>query len=163
MVCGEAPSKTHRSQKQYLCLQWQPLRCGPLPVPGCQAAEGEENARQAIALGRPLFANNKGVESSIYFSLATSLIGAGRLDEADVALARVSVPALSQTFTDPEWDIDYAMTKAELALRRRDYLTASKVLKAATPACQRPGVTPYRKTWCSQISEELSSKHRPVT
>ena len=124
--------------------------------------EGEADARAAIVIGRSILKNNKGFESSFDFSLATCELGLGQTQEADTLLSTVNVPAISQMYADPDWNVDYDLTKAEIAFRRGDLPAAQMHFETAMPACYRQGASPYRRAWCDEIKTRLLTRTNSV-
>lgn len=125
----------------------------------CQSghyAEGEENARKAIAVGKPIAVPGSGVEGSFLFSMATCLVGLGHFDQGAEMLARVNVPAVAQMYADADWVADVDLTKAEIALGKKDLLAARQRLAAAKPRCTKPGGAPYRLAWLQRLTGELA-------
>ncbi len=125
----------------------------------CQAghfAEGEENAREALTVGKPLVTKGSGIEGSFLFSMASCLIGLRQFDQGDQLLSRVNVSAVSQLYADADWSADFDLTEAEVALGRKDFTTARQELATARPACTKVGGAPYRLAWLQRLTSELA-------
>ena len=118
--------------------------------------EGEANAREAYDEAREAMTDNNAAQSSFRFALAACEVGLHHLDQADQLLARVDVPAVAQLNADAEWPADVELTKAEIALQRRDFGSARNYLTAAHAACTRPQGAPYRRALFERLNQQLA-------
>ena len=122
---------------------------------GGHFVEGEHSAERAATVGAALAAENKGIDSSIKFALATCLVGLGQYDQAQRLLAKVDAAALAQMYGDADWTVDYALVDAEIKLGLKDVAGASQRLAAAKPKATKPGAAPYRAAWFHHLASSL--------
>ncbi len=123
--------------------------------------EGEQDAERAATVGKALVAKNRGIDGSFKFSMATCLVGLGKFDQADHLLSKIDLPALEQMYSDPDWSVDYELTKAEIAMGRADYQTAGHQIALARPASTKPGGAPYRLAWFKRLTARLVQVDHP--
>ena len=124
---------------------------------GGHLVEGEKNAQQAIAIGRKMAEESSGLDASFKFSLATCKVGLRQFDEAQTLLSTIDVSALAQEYSDADWNVDYQLTEAEIALGRQEYQSATRQLALAKPLATRSGGAPYRLAWFDRLSSRLPS------
>ncbi len=108
-------------------------------------AEGESNARKAFDTSRQAFGERAGLTGGAAETLASCLIGLGRLPEALVLLDGINVPAVAQLAGFPDWVANVDLDRAEIAYRRRDLVRARAYLKSAAPVFSRPDAEAYQK------------------
>lgn len=125
----------------------------------CQAghyAEGKENARKALLIGKSLATVRSGAEGSFLFSMASCLAGLRQYDESNKLLARINVPAVAQLYADADWSADFHLTRAGIALGEKNFPMAREELAIAKPACIKQGGAPYRLAWLERLTNELA-------
>ncbi len=79
------------------------------------------------------------------YSLASCLIGLGKLDEAATLLQQIDVPAVAQLTGEPDWGADVTLAQAEIAYRRGSYDKARSSVQTVTPVFTRQDAEPYQK------------------
>ena len=89
-------------------------------------------------------------------TLATCLIGVGKLDEATNLLTQINVPAVTQLAGDPNWGAGVTLLQAEIAYRRKDYEAARKYVQTVTPIFEAKDAEPYEKHALENLSAELN-------
>jgi eukaryotic-like serine/threonine-protein kinase len=107
--------------------------------------EGESNARQGYQSSVKAFGPRAGLTGGAAYSLASCLIGLGKLDEASALLQQIDVPAVAQLAGDPDWGAGVTLAEAEIAYRRHDFSTAKTQVQAVTPVFTRNDAEPYQK------------------
>jgi ATP/maltotriose-dependent transcriptional regulator MalT len=107
--------------------------------------EGERNARQAVESSRKAFGDRAGLTDGSRYSLASCLIGLGKLDEAANILGMIDIKAVAQLSGDPNWAANVDLAMGEIAFRRGDYSAARKYVQSATPVFTRVDAEPYQK------------------
>lgn len=107
--------------------------------------EGERNARQAVEFSRKAFGDRAGLTDGSRYSLASCLIGLGKLDEAANILGMIDIKAVAQLSGDPNWAANVDLAMGEIAFRRGDYSAARKYVQSATPVFTRIDAEPYQK------------------
>ncbi|MGD0567351.1 MAG: winged helix-turn-helix domain-containing protein [Candidatus Sulfotelmatobacter sp.] len=107
--------------------------------------EGESNARQSYEASVKAFGPRAGLTGGAAYSLASCLIGLGKLDEASGLLQQIDVPAVAQLAGDPDWAAGVTLAEAEIAYRRHDFNTAKAQVQTVTPVFTRNDAEPYQK------------------
>jgi serine/threonine protein kinase len=107
--------------------------------------EGESNARQGYQASVKAFGPRAGLTGGAAYSLASCLIGLGKLDEAAALLRQIDVPAVAQLAGDPDWGAGVTLAEAEIAYRRHDFSTAKAQVQTVTPVFTRNDAEPYQK------------------
>jgi len=107
--------------------------------------EGESNARKAVEFSRKAFGDRAGLTDGSRYSLASCLIGMGRLDEAANLLGMIDTKAVAQLSGDPNWGANVDLALGEIAFRRGDYSGARKYAQSATPVFTRVDAEPFQK------------------
>jgi DNA-binding winged helix-turn-helix (wHTH) protein/serine/threonine protein kinase len=107
--------------------------------------EGESNARQGYEASVKAFGPRAGLTGGAAYSLASCLIGLGKLDEANALLQQIDVPAVAQLAGDPDWGAGVTLAEAEIAYRRHDFSTAKAQVQTVTPVFTRNDAEPYQK------------------
>jgi hypothetical protein len=107
--------------------------------------EGESNARQGYQASVKAFGPHAGLTGGTAYSLASCLIGLGKLDEASMLLQQIDVPAVAQLAGDRDWGAGVTLEEAEIAYRRHDFGTANAQVETVTPVFTRNDAEPYQK------------------
>lgn len=107
--------------------------------------DGEANARQSYAASAKAFGPRAGLTGGAAYSLATCLIGLGKLDEAAALLPQIDANAVAQLSGDPDWGAGITLSQAEIAYRRHDYDAARNYLEMVAPVFSRKDAEPYQK------------------
>jgi DNA-binding winged helix-turn-helix (wHTH) protein/serine/threonine protein kinase len=107
--------------------------------------EGKTNARKAYESSEKAFGPRAGLTGGAAYSLASCLIGLGKLDEASTLLKQIDAPAVAQLSGDPDWGAGVTLLQGEIAVRRHDIPTASSDVQAVAPVFTRKDVEPYQK------------------
>ena len=107
--------------------------------------EGESNARQGYQASVKAFGPRAGLTGGAAYSLASCLIGLGKLDEAAALLQQIDVSAVAQLAGDPDWGAGVTLAEAEIAYRRHDFSTARTQVQTVTPVFTRSDAEPYQK------------------
>src|SRR5579863_2055291 len=107
--------------------------------------DGEANARQAFEASTKAFGPRAALTGATSYTLASCLIGLGKLDEATTRLQQIDVPAVVQLTGDPDWGAGVTLEQAEIAYRRGNYAVARNYVEAVTPVFTRPDAEPYQK------------------
>lgn len=118
--------------------------------------EGESNARKAYGASIKAFGPRAGLTGGVASTLATCLIGLGKLDEASNLLTQIDVPAVTQLAGDPNWGAGVTLLQAEIAYRRKDYEAARKYVQTITPIFETKDAEPYEKHALETLSAELN-------
>jgi len=119
-------------------------------------SEGESNARKAYEASIKAFGPRAGLTGGVASTLATCLIGVGKLDEATNLLTQIDVPAVTQLAGDPNWGAGVTLLQAEIAYRRKDYDTARKYVQTVTPVFESKDAEPYEKRALENLNAELN-------
>jgi eukaryotic-like serine/threonine-protein kinase len=112
---------------------------------GGRYREGEANARQSYEASVKAFGPRAGMTGGAAYSLASCLIGLGKLDEAATFLQQIDARAVAQLSGDPNWGAGVTLSQAEIAFRRRNYDTARADLQTITPVFTSKDADPYQK------------------
>jgi serine/threonine protein kinase/DNA-binding winged helix-turn-helix (wHTH) protein len=107
--------------------------------------EGESNARKAYESSVKAFGPRAGLTGGAAYSLASCLIGLGKLDEATKFLQQIDAPAVAQLAGDPDWGAGVTLAQAEIAYRRGNYDAARTQVETVTPVFTRKDTEPYQK------------------
>jgi eukaryotic-like serine/threonine-protein kinase len=107
--------------------------------------EGEANARQAFEASTKAFGARAALTGATSYTLASCLVGLGKLDEATTRLQQIDVPAVTQLTGDPDWGAGVTLEQAEVAYRRGDYAAARNYVHTVTPVFTRLDAEPYQK------------------
>jgi DNA-binding winged helix-turn-helix (wHTH) protein/serine/threonine protein kinase len=118
--------------------------------------EGEANARRAYQDSAKAFGDRAGLTGGTADTLASCLIGEGKLDEASALLQNIDAQAVAQLAGVPDWAAHLDLARAEIAWKRGDYDGARKHLLAAGPAFSRAGSEPYLKRRFDSLSADLN-------
>jgi ATP/maltotriose-dependent transcriptional regulator MalT len=89
------------------------------------------------------------------YTLASCLIGLGKLDEASALLQQIAVPAVAQLTGDPDWGAGVTLAQAEIAYRRGDYDAARSYVQTVTPVFTRKDAEPYQKRALESLKAAL--------
>ena len=117
--------------------------------------EGEPNARNAYQTSGKAFGPRAALTSATADTLATCLIGLGKLDEASTLLQQVDVSAVAQLTGDPDWGAGVSLSHAEIAYRRRNYEAARGYLQTVAPVFTHKDVEPFQKRAFASLKEAL--------
>jgi DNA-binding winged helix-turn-helix (wHTH) protein/serine/threonine protein kinase len=107
--------------------------------------EGESNARQAYESSVKAFGPRAGLTGGAAYSLASCLIGLGKLDEAAKFLQQIDVAAVAQLAGDPDWGAGVTLAQGQIAFRRSDFGAARSSVQTVTPVFTHPDADPYQK------------------
>jgi ATP/maltotriose-dependent transcriptional regulator MalT len=127
---------------------------------GGRNREGEPNARKAYEASVQAFGPRAGLTGGAADTLATCLIGLGKLPEASMLLEGIDTAAVAQLTGFPDWSANVALARGEIAFRQGDYAAARKYVETARPVLTRADAEPYQK----HALEELASaiERRPA-
>jgi hypothetical protein len=117
--------------------------------------EGESNARQAYESSVKAFGPRAGLTGGAAYSLASCLMGLGKLDEAARLLQQIDVPAVAQLAGDPDWGAGVTLAQGEIAYRRADYDAARSSLQIVAPVFTRKDAEPYQKRAFASLKASL--------
>jgi DNA-binding winged helix-turn-helix (wHTH) protein/serine/threonine protein kinase len=120
--------------------------------------EGEPNARRAHEDSVKAFGTNAGLTGGTTETLASCLIGVGKLDEASALLETIDAKAVAQLAGVPDWAAHVELARAAIAWKRGDYDSARQHLVAAAPAFSRAGAEPYLKHQFETLSTNLNKR-----
>ncbi len=107
--------------------------------------EGEPNARKSYEASVKAFGPRAGLTGGVADTLASCLIGMGKLDEASSLLTQIDVPAGAQLSGDRDWGAGLTLKLAEIAYRRRNYDGARGYVQTVAPVFTRQDAEPYQK------------------
>jgi len=124
-------------------------------------AEGEANARLAFEGSSKAFGARAGLTGGVANSLANCLIDENKLDEASRLLQAIDAKAVAQLTGVPDWSANLDMARAEISVRRRDYVTAKKDLQTAIPVFSRADAEPYQKRKLENLMAEVDRHLQP--
>jgi hypothetical protein len=125
-----------------------------------QFAEGETNSRKAYEASMKAFGPKAGLTGGVAATVATCLIGVGRLDEASKLLDQIDIPSVTQLAGDPDWGAGVTLMQAQIAWKKKDYTTARKDLDVVKPVFSRPNAEAYAKHMVETLSAELEGIQR---
>jgi ATP/maltotriose-dependent transcriptional regulator MalT len=123
-------------------------------------AEGESNSRKAFESSTKALGPRAGLTGGVASTLATCLIGLGKLDEASKLLEQIDVQATSQLAGDPDWGAGVTLLHAEIAYRRKDFQMARKDVQSVTPVFTGKDAEPYQRHALESLSAELEKLPR---
>jgi len=118
-------------------------------------SEGEANVRSAYETAKKAFGDKAGLTGATADALADCLIARNRLDEASKLLDSIDPKVVAQLVGVPDWSVTLDVSRAEIALRRGDYATASKDVQPAIPVYSRADAEPYQKQRLQKVLDEL--------
>jgi DNA-binding winged helix-turn-helix (wHTH) protein/serine/threonine protein kinase len=107
--------------------------------------EGESNARAAYESSTKGFGPRAGLTGATADTLASCLIGVGKLHEASALLQQIDIPVVAQLTGDPDWGAGVTLERAEIAYRNRDYQAARGYVETVAPVFTRKDTEPYQK------------------
>src|SRR4029077_13571396 len=107
--------------------------------------EGQSNAGKAYEASAKAFGPRAGLTGGAAYTLASCLIGLGKLDEASALLQQINVPAVAQLSGDPDWGAGVTLAQAEIAYRSGNFAAARNYVQTVTPVFTRKDAEPYQK------------------
>ena len=107
--------------------------------------EGQVNARKAYEASAKAFGARAGLTGGTAYTLASCLIGLGKLDEASALLQQIDVPAVAHLAGDPDWGAGVTLAQAEIAYRVGNYAAARNYVQTVTPVFSRKDAEPYQR------------------
>ena len=107
--------------------------------------EGESNARAAYESSTRGFGSRAGLTGATADTLASCLIGLGKLDEAATLLQQIDIPVVAQLTGDPDWGAGVTLERAEIAYRQHDYQAARGYLDTVARVFTRKDAEAYQK------------------
>jgi len=107
--------------------------------------EGESNARAAYESSTKGFGSRAGLTGATADTLASCLIGLGKLDEAATLLQQIDIPVVAQLTGDPDWGAGVTLERAEIAYRHHDYQAARGYLDTVARVFTRKDAEAYQK------------------
>jgi hypothetical protein len=120
-----------------------------------QFVEGEANSRKAYESSQKAFGPKAGLTGGVAATVATCLIGLGRVDEAGKLLDQIDIPTVTQLAGDPDWGAGVTLMQGQIAFKKKDFATARKDLQAVTPVFSRPNAEAYEKHAVESLAAEL--------
>jgi ATP/maltotriose-dependent transcriptional regulator MalT len=117
--------------------------------------EGESNARKAYETSAKAFGPRAGLTGGAAYSLASCLIGSGKMDQSSALLQQIDVPAVAQLTGDPDWGADVTLAQAEIAYRCGKYDAARGYVRTITPVFTRENAEPYESRAFKALKGEL--------
>jgi eukaryotic-like serine/threonine-protein kinase len=117
--------------------------------------EGESNARQAFETSTKAFGARAALTGATSYTLASCLVGMGKLEEASVRLQQIDVAAVAQLTGDPDWGAGVTLEQAEVAYRSGKYEAAREYVRTVTPVFTRQDAEPYQKHALETLQAEL--------
>ncbi len=117
--------------------------------------EGEANARKAYEASAKAFGARAGLTGATAYTLASCLIGPGKLDEATTLLQQIDVAPVTQLTGDPDWGAGVTLAQAEIAYRRRNYDAARAYVQTVTPVFTRKDAEPFQKNAFESLKTAL--------
>ncbi|MFZ0318616.1 MAG: winged helix-turn-helix domain-containing protein [Candidatus Sulfotelmatobacter sp.] len=118
--------------------------------------DGESNARQAYESSIKAFGPRAGLTGGAAYSLASCLIGLGKLDEATSLLQKIDVNAVAQLAGDPDWGAGVTLAEAQIAYRKRNFDVANANVQTITPIFTRKDAEPYQKRAFESLKDALN-------
>jgi hypothetical protein len=122
--------------------------------------EGESNARQAYESSVKAFGPRAGLTGGAAYSLASCLIGLGKLDEAAKFLQQIDVSTVAQLAGDPDWGAGVTLAQGQIAFRRSDFSAARSSVQTVTPVFTRPDADPYQKRAFASLKASLDQERK---
>jgi hypothetical protein len=120
--------------------------------------DGESNARKAHESSAKAFGLRAALTEAAADTLATCLIGLGKLDQAGTLLQQIDVSAVAQLTGDPNWGAGVSLEQAEIAYRRHDYDAARGYIQTITPIFTRKDAEPYQKRTFETLKAALDRR-----
>jgi DNA-binding winged helix-turn-helix (wHTH) protein/serine/threonine protein kinase len=117
--------------------------------------EGQSNARKAYEASAKAFGPRAGLTGGAAYTLASCLIGLGKLDEASALLQQIDVPAVTQLSGDPDWGAGVTLAQAEIAYRSGNHAAARNFVQTVTPVFTRKDAEPYQKRALESLKAAL--------
>ena len=121
-------------------------------------SEGVANVRIAYETAKKAFGDKAGLTGATADALADCLIAQNHLDEASKLLDGIDPKVVAQLVGIPDWSATLDVSRAEIALRREDYVTAEKAVQPAIPVYSRADAEPYQKQRLQKVLDELRSR-----
>jgi serine/threonine protein kinase/DNA-binding winged helix-turn-helix (wHTH) protein len=121
--------------------------------------EGETNARKAFDASVKAFGPKAGLTGGVAHSLASCEIELGKLDEASLLLENIDAKAVAQLAGFPDWWANVALSKAEIAYRKKDYAAARQLLDSAAPVFSKPDAEVFQKQTLQRLLTAVA--HQP--
>ncbi len=123
--------------------------------------EGESNARAAYESSTKGFGPHAGLTGATADTLASCLIGLGKLDDASALLQQIDVPVVAQLTGDPDWGAGVTLERAEIAYRHRDYEAARSYVATVAPVFTRKDAEAYQKRAFESLKAALDKPPSP--
>jgi DNA-binding winged helix-turn-helix (wHTH) protein/serine/threonine protein kinase len=123
--------------------------------------EGESNARAAYESSTKGFGPRAGLTGATADTLASCLIGLGKLDDASALLQQIDIPVVAQLTGDPDWGAGVTLERAEIAYRHRDYQAARGYVDAIAPVFTRKDAELYQKHAFESLKAALDKPWQP--
>jgi ATP/maltotriose-dependent transcriptional regulator MalT len=117
--------------------------------------EGQSNARRAYEASAKAFGARAGLTGGTAYTLASCLIGLGKLDEASALLQQIDVPAVAHLAGDPDWGAGVTLAQAEIAYRVGNYAAARNYVQTVTPVFTRKDAEPYQRRALDSLKTAL--------
>jgi eukaryotic-like serine/threonine-protein kinase len=117
--------------------------------------DGEANARKSYEASVKAFGARAGLTGGAAYSLASCLIGLGKLDEASTLLKQIDAAAVAQLSGDPDWGAGVTLSQGEIAFRRHDFATAKANVQTVAPVFTRKDAEPYQKRAYESLKASL--------
>jgi serine/threonine protein kinase len=124
------------------------------------SGDGEKNARQAYEASAKAFGPRAGLTDGVAVTLATCLIGLGKLDDASRLIDRIDTAVVDQLAGGNDWGAEVALLRGEIAFLRRDDSTAKTLLSFAEPAFTRPDADPYQRHKLESLRSAIDARMR---
>jgi serine/threonine protein kinase len=121
-------------------------------------SEGVANVRSAYETAKKAFGDKAGLTGATADALADCLIAQNHLDEASKLLDGIDPTVVAQLVGIPDWSATLDVSRAEIALRREDYVTAEKAVQPAIPVYSRADAEPYQRQRLQKVLDELRSR-----
>jgi eukaryotic-like serine/threonine-protein kinase len=121
-------------------------------------ADGEPNARRSWEASARAFGARAGLTGGAAYTLASCLIGTGKLPEAGTLLRNIDVKAVAQLAGFPDWFANVDLAQAEIAWGKGDYAGARRYVDSAAPVFARKDAEPFQKRAVEKISAELKAR-----
>jgi tetratricopeptide (TPR) repeat protein len=119
--------------------------------------EGQSNARKTFEASAKAFGPRAGLTGGAAYTLASCLIGLGKLDEASALLQQIDVPAVAQLSGDPDWGAGVTLAQAEIAYRSGNYVAARNYVQTVTPVFTRKDAEPFQKRALESLKAALDN------
>ncbi|MGB7136161.1 MAG: tetratricopeptide repeat protein, partial [Acidobacteriaceae bacterium] len=123
--------------------------------------QGSVNAQRAYDVSARAFGAQAGLTGGAAYTVASCLIGLGRLQKASLFLKQIDVPVVVQLTGDPDFGADVTLANAQIASREGDQRTARSAMDQVRAVFTRADAEPFQKRAFDTLRAALDAPQTP--